>query len=187
MSNTVTNGRPQRKQLSDQIAKLETLLDGLAEGLNDAIADACKEGTRTAVQEAIAEVLANPDLRTVIHPSAPEPGTTSPRPSYWSRVKATFAELKKSMAALTTRAAAAVSARCQSAGEVVVTTARTLGTAWRLRRLMLAGLGVGFVAMIHAAPHAIATAVSGFYAACVAAAVAAWLWVRERTRRLRLA
>ena len=33
MSNAVTNGRPQRKQLSDQIAKLETLLDGLAEGL----------------------------------------------------------------------------------------------------------------------------------------------------------
>ncbi|HVK16469.1 MAG TPA: hypothetical protein VM533_05935 [Fimbriiglobus sp.] len=143
MSAAVTNGRPQRKQLSDQIAKLEALLDGLAEGLNDAIADACKEGTRAAVKEAIAEVLSNPDLRTLIRPSAPEPDTTSPRPSFWSRIKATVAELKAAVATVLDRAASAVTAQCRSAGEVVTTATRTLGTAWRLRRLMLAGLGVG--------------------------------------------
>ena len=91
MSNAVTNGRPQRKQLSDQIAKLEALLDGLAEGLNDAIADACKEGTRAAVKEALAEVLAHPDLRTLIRPAAAAPA----RPTFWSRVKAKSAARKR--------------------------------------------------------------------------------------------
>ena len=180
MSNAVTNGRPQRKQLSDQIARLEALLDGLADGLNDAIADACREGTRAAVKEAVAEVLTHPDLRELTRPAAAAPRG----PSFWSRVKAKFAELKAAVAALTARAAAAVSARCRSAGEVATTAARTVGTAWRLRRLVLAGLGVGAVAVIHAAPQVIATAVTSFYAVTVAAAVAAWLWVRERTRRL---
>ena len=104
----------------------------------------------------MAEVLANPDLRTLTRPVAAQPGTTSPGPSFWVRVQATVADLKAAVAAQTTRAVAAVSARCQSAGEVATTAARTLETAWRLRRLMLAGLGVGVgvvaVVVVHAAP-----------------------------------
>lgn len=176
-----TNDRPQRKQLADQIDRLDRILDGLAEGLNDAIADACKEGTRAAVREAVAEVLATPDLRELTRPAA----AASRGPSFWSRVKAKFAELKMAAAALAERAAAAVTTRCRSAGEVAITTARTLGTAWRLRRLMLAGLGVGVVAVIHAAPNMIATAVISIHAEAIATIVAAWVWVRERVRRLR--
>lgn len=132
----------------------------------------------------MAEVLANPDLRTLTRPVAAQPGTTSPGPSFWVRVQATVADLKAAVAAQTTRAVAAVSARCQSAGEAATTAAQTLGTAWRVRRLMLAGLGVGVVAMIHTAPHAIVTTLGAVYAAVATAAVAAWLWVRGRTRRL---
>jgi len=143
MSNAVTNGRPQRKQLSDQIAKLEALLDGLGEGLNDAIADACKEGTRAAVKEAIAEVLTHPDLRTLIRPAAQELAASRSRPSLWSRVSAKVAEIKVAVAALAARAVSAVQVRCWTAGESAATTARTLGAAWRARRLMLAGLAGG--------------------------------------------
>jgi hypothetical protein len=184
MSTAVTNGRPQRKQLSDQIVRLETLFDGLVEGLNDAIADACKEGTRTAVKEAITEVLAHPDLRAEIRPPVTGPATTPSRPSFWSRIKAKVAELKAAVARLATLAESAITARCWTVGDSVTTTTRTLGAAWRVRQLLLAGLGVAIVAATHAAPHAIVTAVTGAYAVCVAAAVAAWLWVRERTRRL---
>jgi Flp pilus assembly protein TadB len=133
------------------------------------------------VKEAVAEVLAHPDLRTPTRPAAAAPS----RPAFWSRVKVKVAELQAAVAARAARAAAAVSARCRSAGEVATTAARTLGTAWRLRRLILAGLGVGAVAMIHTALHFIATAVTGIQAACVAAVVAAWRWVRERARRFR--
>jgi hypothetical protein len=63
MSNSVTNHRPQRKQLADQLDRLDQILDGLAEGLNDAVADACREGARRAVQEAVVEIQTNPDRR----------------------------------------------------------------------------------------------------------------------------
>ena len=77
---TTTNGRPPRKQLADQIDRLDQLLDGLADGLNDAIADACREGTRQAVREAVVEVLSNPELRAVVG------GTTATvTPADWPR------------------------------------------------------------------------------------------------------
>src|SRR5690242_11545695 len=57
MSASMMNGR-QRKSLSEQIDRLDSLLDGLAEGLNEAVAEA----VRQAVRAVLTEVLANPDL-----------------------------------------------------------------------------------------------------------------------------
>ena len=44
---TVTNGKP-RKQLSDQLDRLDSIIDALAEGLPGAVTDACREGARAA-------------------------------------------------------------------------------------------------------------------------------------------
>ena len=38
----VSNGKPQRKQLSEQLDRFDTMLDGLSEGLSAAIADAAR-------------------------------------------------------------------------------------------------------------------------------------------------
>ena len=100
MSATLTNGRP-RKQLADQLDRLDAILDGLAEALNQAVADAAREGTRLAVKEAVVEIVTDPHLRALLAPAAPAPvppvsertaqaapAPVPPKPGLWSRVKA---------------------------------------------------------------------------------------------------
>ena len=69
---TATNGKP-RKQLSDQLDRLDGIIDAMAEGLNGAVADAAREGTRLAVKDAIVEIMTNPELRALIAPATPAP------------------------------------------------------------------------------------------------------------------
>ena len=71
-----TSGKPQRKQLSDQLDRLGGVIDALAEGLNGAVADAAREGTRLAVKDAIVEIMTNPELRALIAPAAPASAPT---------------------------------------------------------------------------------------------------------------
>src|SRR5436309_9699959 len=94
-----TNGRPQRKQLSDQLDRLDTIIDALAEALPEAVADATREGARQAVRDVVLELLGNPELRALIAGTAPaappatvavtstpppaEPGPA--RPGFWAR------------------------------------------------------------------------------------------------------
>src|SRR5436305_1044173 len=67
MASTTSNGSStQRKQLSDQLDRLDDILDGLAEALNESVADAVRDVVGQAVREAVAatlrEVLSNPAL-----------------------------------------------------------------------------------------------------------------------------
>jgi hypothetical protein len=61
--NGTKNGRP---TLSNQIDRLDTILDGLAEALNESVADAVRgvvaQTVRESVEEAVREVLADPQL-----------------------------------------------------------------------------------------------------------------------------
>src|SRR5580692_6931637 len=97
MSTTATlNGKPQRKQLSVQLDRMDSIIDALAEGLPEAVAAACKEGAREAVKDAIIEIFTNPDLRALIATvrAEPNPMVTSPapevprKPNHWQRFKA---------------------------------------------------------------------------------------------------
>src|SRR5438105_5768552 len=74
---TVPNHKPPRKQLSDQLDRLDGIIDALAEGLNGAVADAAREGTRLAVKDAIVEILSNPELRALIAPPVIVPAASS--------------------------------------------------------------------------------------------------------------
>jgi hypothetical protein len=66
MTSTISNGNTSRKQLSSQLDRLDTILDGLAEALNESVASAVKDTVGQVVKEAvettIREVLSNPDL-----------------------------------------------------------------------------------------------------------------------------
>src|SRR5436305_4270712 len=87
--NPTTNGKPQRKQLSDQLDRLDGIIDCLADGLNQAVADAAREGTRLAVKDAIVEILTNPDLRAAVRAAGEAAGPpTDARPNFWQRLKA---------------------------------------------------------------------------------------------------
>ena len=51
-----TNGRLPRKQLGDQLDRLDSILDGLSDALNEAVADAAREGARAAVKDRVETV-----------------------------------------------------------------------------------------------------------------------------------
>jgi hypothetical protein len=76
MQTVLTNSKV-RKSLSEQIDRLDKILDGLAEALNGAVADAVTQAVSLAVKEAVqtvlTEVLSNPDLRAHLQGSAVAP------------------------------------------------------------------------------------------------------------------
>ena len=158
----MTNGRPQRKQLSDQLDRLDSIIDGLCEGLPLAVADAAKEGTRQAVKDAILEIMTNPELRGMIQTLTPAPmsvptatppvETAPPTPSLWSRIKAKVAAART-----------AIVERYCATKEAITTMTRTLSTMMPLRRIVLVAVGVGVVAAVlgYAAPAGVAAVIAG--------------------------
>ena len=71
MTQMTTNGRP-RKQLSEQIDRLEQAVGGLGLGLREAV--------REAVTELVSEVLTNPDVAALFR-NVQAPAAQAPRPS----------------------------------------------------------------------------------------------------------
>lgn len=177
---TTTNGRPQRKQLSDQLDRLDSILDALAEALPEAVADACREGARQAVKDAVAEILASPELRSLITGLAaarvaPPPTPAEPdaaKPGIWSRLKCRL------VAART-----AVTRKCRTAGTTVATMTRTVAAMMPLRKILAIGTGVGVVvgAVSYACPHTVSAVIGGIGAACTAVAAQIGTWFRRST------
>src|SRR6187200_1474253 len=131
---TATNGKP-RKQLSDQLDRLDGILDAIAEGLPGAVTDACREGARAAVKDAIIEIVTNPELRALLAPAqtapaavvaAPELATEPPSPGPWARIKAGLAAARD-----------AVAARCKAARDAVAAAGTAAGEAIPARRILL--------------------------------------------------
>jgi hypothetical protein len=79
MTATMTNGKT-RKNLSEQLDRLDGILDGLADGLNEAVAAAVREATASAVRQALVEVLSNPDVLALIGGAAQLYAPISPAP-----------------------------------------------------------------------------------------------------------
>ena len=77
MSQMTINGRP-RKQLAEQIDRLELTVSNLGEGLRGAVREATTQAVREAVGELVAEVVTNPDVaaffRNAQAPPAQAPG-----------------------------------------------------------------------------------------------------------------
>ena len=189
MSTQTLNGKP-RKQLSDQLDRLDGIIDLLAEGLPQAVADAAREGTRQAVKDAIVEILSNPDLRAMLTPLAPTP---SPQPVYapppvpeavpagpsvWSRMREKVASART-----------AVAEKCKSAVTTVTTAARTLNSIVPLKRIAIIGTAAGAVVatVSYAAPHSVSAVIAGIGGAATAVAVQVGAWVRKSARLFGLA
>jgi hypothetical protein len=182
---TTLNGKP-RKQLADQLDRLDeqmeradAILDALSEGLNGAVADAAKEGTRAAVKDAVIELLTDPQLRAALHrASAPPAGA---RPSVWARLRQRARDLAASTRAAGLAAGAAVAARVPAVRRAVAAATGYAGLAWRVKKVVLAGLAVGaaVAAVSYLASHGLAATLSGVGAAVTTVAVRAGLWVRR--------
>jgi hypothetical protein len=183
--------RPQRKQLSEQLDRLDTILDGLGEGLNEAIADAARTATRMAVKDAVVELLINPDLRAKLHhasashdPSVQAAPPTPTRPSMLSRLlsgaKATIAAIRQTAV----RAAQGVANRIRTAGASIQAGFRLVSELTDLRLLVGLGLAVGVAAGVGTffAPHEVAAAASGISSGIVAGAVQIGIAARRALR-----
>jgi hypothetical protein len=124
MTATLTNGRPERRQLSDQLDRLDSILDGLSAALNEAVADAAKEGVKEAVTAAVVELLTNGDLKAALHKaSAPEAEAIPERPTFVQRLKAKVAQ---ALSAAKVTVGAAASFVADRARAVVAAAARLL-------------------------------------------------------------
>jgi hypothetical protein len=197
---TTTNGKP-RKQLADQLDRLDGIIDALAEGLNGAVADAAREGTRLAVKDAIVEIMTNPDLRALLAPSvapAPPPPTpaappaavppTPKKPRLWSRIKARVSAARTAVAGAVARVKEAVVRRFVIAGDAVVALGRATGETLPLRRVVLVGLGVGLLVgtACLVLPQTTAAVVGGISAAGTAVSVQVGNWLARAARRVGL-
>jgi hypothetical protein len=179
-SATVTNSKPPRKQLSDQLDRLDIILDALSEGLNGAVVDAAREGTRLALKDAIVEIITDPTLRARLREATAPESAAAPRPApespgFWARMKAKA----RQAAAACNRAASRfvdVAARgIQMVADVAARGLLALKDFGRFKMLAMISLGVGMVAKVVSslAPDAMRTA-----------AVRAWNWSQRAFRAL---
>lgn len=89
MATMTNNGSPtrSRKQLSDQLDRLDSILDGLSEALNESITLAVKEAIGVAVQEVVrgvlTELLTNPEITARLQPSLLAPPAVPPLGPTW--------------------------------------------------------------------------------------------------------
>jgi hypothetical protein len=183
---SISNGTQQRKQLSDQLDRLDSILDALSEGLNGAVADAAHEGTRLAVKDAIIEIMTDPTLRSRLHEAtAPAP---APKTGFWAWVKA---RTDPAVAAVSGAASKLLDGAARSGQRVAGVAARGIRALQGLGRwkdLALVGLGVGVAVGLASflAPHAVAAAVSGLSGAVAATALHVRIWTRRTARALAL-
>jgi hypothetical protein len=172
MTATMTNGKT-RKSLSEQIDRLDGILDGLADGLNEAVAAAVREATTSAIRQALVEVLSNPDVLALIGSSArlhapilptPEvPATAGPeRPGLGQRLGAWAGQQ--------------VQAAREAAGQVLEAGRRAgsglweyLLAVWQCRWQLVTAVGVGVAA-------GLAADWAGPWLAGVLAAAAGFVW-----------
>ena len=186
MAATMTNGKPQRKQLSDQLDRMDGIIDCLADALPEAVADAVKDGARQAIREAVLEALANPDLRALVARPVADPAP--PRPSAWTRLKWKLSTLRQRATEQARPLVEATVEACRSAVPAADACRRVVVTAWGLKKPVALAVGVGLAIGIgcYLAPHAVAAAASGIGGTVAVAAVQGGLWVRATARQLGL-
>ena len=195
MSSTLSrNGQP-RKQLADQLDRLDEILDCLGDGLTGAVVDAMKAGTAIAVKEALIEVLTNSELLAAIRtalpvvepmavPAADAPSTLV-RPSFWAKLKAKLTAARMATVAFIGREKQRIAAAVKTIRTVALLSGLTiLGRASEIKNrmnafvsqsrvvrygkritLLAVGIGTATGVMSLLAPHAYAALTSGVTAA----------------------
>lgn len=201
MSTATMNGKPQRKQLSQQLDRMDGIIDCLADALPEAVADACRDGAKAAVQQAVTNLFAHPEFlarfaelaarsaQTVAPVPAPVTHTTpaNTQPSSWERMKAKLREWKAAVTGGVRTACTAVKTGVRTAAGTVAATARTLSNTLPVRRIVTVAVGVGLfaAAVCYLCPHWLSAVIGGAGAACTAAAVQIGSWFRRSVNLFR--
>ena len=195
------NGRPQRKQLSDQLDRLDTMIDCLADELPKAVADATREGTRAAVRDILGELLRDPEilarLRDALGGAAPvkpsplsaPPPTPTPTPvphapGLFARVGGGLHRGAGAALAKGRQALAAIVMRLREAKIRAAAAIETAQTFVPVRRFAVTAalVGVTVAAISYVAPQGVSAMVSGIGGAVATAAVQTYAWLRKSAR-----
>jgi hypothetical protein len=190
---TIVNEKPARKQLSDQIDRLDGILDALSDGLNGVVAEAAREGTRLAVKDAVVEMMTDPTLRAQLHQAtapaaAPEPASPEKRPDFWGRLKAKASQALQSIGQMAAGIANAVLGGAKAVAETARDALRGGLGLGRVSKVVVIGLGAGVALGVagYIAPHAVAATLSAISGAVTAAVVQVGAWTRRAVRALSL-
>lgn len=184
MSATATNGKPTRKQLADQLDRLDGIIDTLAEGLNQAVADACREGARQAVKDVVVELLTNPDLRALLTSAPQRPAPQPKKPSSWSRVKEQIAAAREAIGGVAKKVKVAVLSPMRSMIEAASAIGTVGGESLPWKRVLVVGTAVGVVVGVTCLvmPHTVAAVVGAVGAATTSVAVQVGVWLKKVVR-----
>jgi hypothetical protein len=184
MSATATNGKPSRKQLSDQLDRLDSILDTIAEGLPVAKTEACREGARAAVRDAIVEILTNPDLRALLAGATSRPAPQPKKPSFWSRVKEQIAVAREAIGGVVKKVKVAVLSPLRSMIDAAGAIGTVGGEVLPWKRVLVVGAvfgaAVGVTCLVM--PHTVAAMVGAVGAATTSVAVQVGMWLKKAAR-----
>ena len=187
----MTNGQV-RKNLSSQLDRLDSILDGLADGLREAVVTAVQEAIGLAVQEAVravlTEVLTNPDLLDRLRGRIAPPAQVHESPAASTPVEPLRTRLARRLGRLWSWLGSGL----RTVGQACVNTLRRVResarAAWtrlqavrRYRTQFLTALAIGVVlgvAAYCAAPW-LAAAASGVGGFATTVLVQAGLWMRR--------
>jgi hypothetical protein len=197
--NATLNGRPQRKQLADQLDRFDAIIDGFADALPQAVADATREGTRSAVRDILGELLRDPEilarLRDALVGPAPvrpaEPAAPPPAPAAPAAESGLLAKVGRGVGAATAagrQAFAGLRDRLRRVRERASAAVETAQTFVPVRRFAAtaAAVGVTVAVVSYVAPQGVSAVVSGAGAVVVTAAVQTWHWLRKSARSVGL-
>jgi hypothetical protein len=183
---TLSNAKPPRKQLSDQLDRLDSILDGLGDGLSGAVADAAREGTRLAVKDAIVEIMTDPTLRSKLHsataPDPAEPAKADKRPGFWTLMRTCANQAVGSVGRMASSAVTAVKGKVRALGQKVAEAVRSIRESTLKTTALVVGLTVATVSFC--APHAASAALSGISSALAAVAVRVGAWMATTRRAM---
>jgi hypothetical protein len=214
----MTNGRMQngqhnhntqqpRKQLSDQIDRLDVLVDGLADELPKAVADATREGTRLAVGDVLKEILTDPatiaHFRNLFAPQTPTSVptqnpvptpvpvatptiVTEPRPGFFARLKQTVRDSVKQVSEAIRERFAQWREKLRQMRANVEATVNTVRNILPLGRYLFIAVVVGLTMAVtcYVAPPQVSAVVTGIGATILAMTVQVFRWVRRSARSL---
>ena len=189
MTLAMTNGRPQRKQLADQLDRLDGIIDLLGEGLSQAVADACRDGARLAVKDAILEILRNPELRTLLSNPVPAPPAPQPKapsgPSRWERIKAKFRAARRKVQNRFGRMVEAFVGPWKKLRDGLAFLTATGGEPLPFKRIGIVAVSLGAAEALVSLlmPHTVASAAAGAGTACTAAVLQVGGWLNSVYRR----
>jgi len=143
------NGRTEsRRSLSQEIDRLDQMLDGLAEAIPATIAESVKEAVSTAVAEAVRitllELASNPSILAMLRPAPASqtvnPNDRGPKPGS-GRIGNTIATIWKGAMNKVKAAGRAIAAPFRGAVQNI----RSVNRFWSLRRPVIIALGIGAV------------------------------------------